>query len=63
MSSKRYPSPASNSLPVALAELLVAWWDGLPGRMFDWLRWVLVFVMGIAALGYLIAVGVMQDEH
>jgi hypothetical protein len=61
--SSKYPSPASNSLPVALAELLVEFINGLPGRAFNWLRWVFVFFMGVAALGYLIAAGLIQDEH
>lgn len=53
MSKRRYNSPASNSMPVTLAE----WFFAL-----DTVKWIGAFVMGVAALAYLVLVGMMNDE-
>lgn len=53
MSKKRHASPASNSMPVALAE----WFFAL-----DTVKWVGAFLMGVAALAWLMVAGMMDDE-
>lgn len=54
MSKNREPSILSNTLPGALAEAIAE-------HAIDAARWGFAFVMGIAALAWLVAAG-LRDE-